>query len=296
MPAEFLCLSFFFYSAAGWLYESTVCSIVNEQRFINRGFMLGPCCPIYGAGAVLCWTALQGIRNPAVLLVSAMMLCSTVEYCTSWLMEKLFHARWWDYSDLPFHFQGRICLIAASFFGVGNVAIRYLVQPGLFWAFCRIPPIYMRAAAVLLTLLFLADLTVTLVAWTNLNRKLDVLYHELMDKSNQSMESISNYLLEKSPMLVTRKNGELQICVKGRRLRFPKAELRFFRAFPGLRIARFEGLLQILRIRQLILQGYWPIRKNVMYGSMFFAVVQYALIRKMKSTVNSARYWVLSRQ
>lgn len=80
-----------FYSFAGWVYESILCSI-TERKWVNRGFLYGPLCPIYGSGAILILLALGRLTNPLVLFLSGMALCSILEYAVSWLMEKLFHA------------------------------------------------------------------------------------------------------------------------------------------------------------------------------------------------------------
>lgn len=92
---EYLFLWFLFYSFAGWVYESILVS-VSERRLVNRGFLNGPICPIYGCGAVLAIVLLHDLHNPfAVFLISSIGACM-LEYVTSWGMEKLFHARWWD--------------------------------------------------------------------------------------------------------------------------------------------------------------------------------------------------------
>lgn len=89
---EYLFLWFLFYSFAGWVYESILVS-VSERRLVNRGFLNGPICPIYGCGAVLAIVLLHDLHNPfAVFLISSIGACM-LEYVTSWGMEKLFHAR-----------------------------------------------------------------------------------------------------------------------------------------------------------------------------------------------------------
>ena len=100
------------YSVIGWVYESTICSI-GQRKLINRGFLNGPYCPIYGTGAVLVLLVLGRIQNPVLLFFAGAVLTCSLEYLTSWLMEKLFHARWWDYSKRKFNIGGRVCLIGA---------------------------------------------------------------------------------------------------------------------------------------------------------------------------------------
>ena len=94
----FYVVEFFFYSAAGWLIESLYCSI-GEGRIINRGFLTGPMCPIYGTAALVMTVCLYNpfYDRPVLVFLLGMLLCNVVEYMTSFLMEKLFHARWWDY-------------------------------------------------------------------------------------------------------------------------------------------------------------------------------------------------------
>lgn len=86
-----------FYSIVGWVYESLICS-VGARHFVNRGFLNGPYCPIYGFGAVFDLILLGKIENPFLLFLLGAIVTCTLEYLTSYGMEKIFHARWWDYS------------------------------------------------------------------------------------------------------------------------------------------------------------------------------------------------------
>lgn len=129
-------LYFFIYSFCGWLMETVLCSI-REHRFINRGFLNGPLCPIYGCGILLILTFLLPVRDsipraeaavPVIFLAGAV-LASAVEYFTSWAMEKLFHARWWDYSKHRFNLNGRICLSISAAWGLLATVFVYQIQP-----------------------------------------------------------------------------------------------------------------------------------------------------------------------
>ena len=103
---------FVIYSFLGWFYESFICSKIFQKKFINRGFLLGPYCPIYGTGAVLCNIVFSTPQdsNVFVIFISCAVGACIIEYITSYIMEKLFNTRWWDYSKLPFNLNGRICL------------------------------------------------------------------------------------------------------------------------------------------------------------------------------------------
>ena len=116
------------YSIIGWVYESTICSI-GHRKLINRGFLNGPYCPIYGTGAVLVLLVLGKIQNPVLLFFAGAVLTCSLEYFTSWLMEKLFHARWWDYSKRKFNIGGRVCLIGAVVFGAFSVVLVLFLHP-----------------------------------------------------------------------------------------------------------------------------------------------------------------------
>lgn len=96
---------FMIYSVVGWIYETTLCSI-TDRHFVNRGFLNGPYCPIYGSGALLDVLILGRIENPFLLFILGVLVTCSLEYLTSYVMEKLFKARWWDYSDKKFNIGG----------------------------------------------------------------------------------------------------------------------------------------------------------------------------------------------
>ena len=116
------------YSIIGWVYESTICSI-GHRKLINRGFLNGPYCPIYGTGAVLVLLVLGRIQNPVLLFFAGAVVTCSLEYLTSWLMEMLFHARWWVYSKRKFNIVGRVCLIGAVVFGAFSVVLVLVLHP-----------------------------------------------------------------------------------------------------------------------------------------------------------------------
>lgn len=122
-------LLFIIYSVLGWVVEVTY-SYIREKRFINRGFLVGPLCPIYGLGVLAILTFLKDYTgHPIVLFISAIFICSILEYFTSYLMEKIFHARWWDYSSRKFNINGRICLETMFPFGLGALVVWYVINP-----------------------------------------------------------------------------------------------------------------------------------------------------------------------
>jgi len=118
------------YSFFGWVYESILCS-VTSGTLVNRGFLNGPLCPVYGFGALLIIFVFWADPGITVwnLFFSSMVLTCTLEYFTSWAMETLFHARWWDYTNYHFNINGRVCLAGALAFGSFSVLLIKVVHP-----------------------------------------------------------------------------------------------------------------------------------------------------------------------
>ncbi len=121
-------LLFWFFSIMGWMLEVIVCSI-TDKKFVNRGFLIGPYCPIYGFGALIMLLISAYKDHLFVCFILALTLCSTLEYFASYLMEKLFKIRWWDYSNDAFNINGRICLRNALAFGALGVIFTRFLNP-----------------------------------------------------------------------------------------------------------------------------------------------------------------------
>ena len=122
-------LLFMIYSFLGWCLEVT-CKLIEYKRFINRGFMIGPYCPIYGWGAIaITFLLYRYSYDPLVLFVMTTVTCCVLEYLTSYFMEKLFKARWWDYSRRKFNINGRVCLGTSIPFGIFGLVLTYIVNP-----------------------------------------------------------------------------------------------------------------------------------------------------------------------
>lgn len=153
-------LWFMIYSIAGWVYETIICSIM-QKRFVNRGFLNGPYCPIYGCGAIINLIALSSVRNPILIFLLSALLSTVIEYLTSWIMEKMFHARWWDYSDMKFNLHGRVFLLGAVVFGVMSVVQLTIIHPYLAAFIGMIPENIRQAISLMLFTVFLTDTVYT---------------------------------------------------------------------------------------------------------------------------------------
>ncbi len=118
---------FMVYSFIGWLIEVSLV-FIGEKKFVNRGFLLGPICPIYGFGFIfIILTIGSNTKDLLAVFLKSILICSTLEYFTSLVMEKIFKARWWDYSDKKFNINGRICLEYMLPFGIlGTIGLCYI--------------------------------------------------------------------------------------------------------------------------------------------------------------------------
>lgn len=127
-PAS-LILLFFVFSAAGWGWE-VMYHLVEDHMFVNRGFLQGPWLPIYGTGGVLILMVLKKyFDRPILLFFMIMGVCGVVEYATGWMLEAVFHEKWWDYSEYVLQIQGRVCLIGLLIFGLGGLVFVYGIAP-----------------------------------------------------------------------------------------------------------------------------------------------------------------------
>ena len=124
----YFCL-FILYSFIGWTME-VVWNVFTDKKLVNRGFLIGPYCPIYGVGCLLLVFLLGRFKGqPVILFFMSIIVCSILEYSTSYIMEKLFKARWWDYSEYKFNLNGRICAATMIPFGILGVLVVYYLNP-----------------------------------------------------------------------------------------------------------------------------------------------------------------------
>ena len=154
---EIYFLLFITYAFFGWLME-VICKLIQEKRFINRGFLIGPYCPIYGWGALAITILLKKyLDDPIALFFMSVIICSVIEYLTSYILEKKYHARWWDYSNKKYNINGRICLETLIPFGLLGMVISYFTNPIFFSWYSSLSDIGLHIISGLLLLIFITD-------------------------------------------------------------------------------------------------------------------------------------------
>ena len=157
----FYILLFFIYSFLGWLIEVIMISI-QKHRIVNRGFLLGPICPIYGFGCLFIILFLKKYYyDPIAFFVMTITICSILEYFTSYIMEKLFKARWWDYSQRKFNIAGRICLLNLVWFGFLGIIVIYVLDKPITNMLNNLSLITMQILSISFMILFIIDTIVT---------------------------------------------------------------------------------------------------------------------------------------
>lgn len=191
---------FVIFSVMGWIYESAFCTIKNG-KWQNRGFLYGPVCPIYGVGAtaitfIVDQAEAHGISDLAwwQIFLIAFFGSIVLEYVTSYVLEKLFHAYWWDYSDVPLNIHGRVCLPASIGFGIAGLIVVYGIAPFTKQMVGWIPPSWMELLSLILMAVVAADTTLTVSVLTHFEQNVIALESSL----NQHMEQFVSSIQEKT--------------------------------------------------------------------------------------------------
>lgn len=189
-------LIFIIYSFAGWCMEVLI-SLVLRKKLINRGFLVGPICPIYGVGALLLSAVLDANEPPLVIFCVAFVGSAVLEYLASFVMERLFRVRWWDYTERPFNLNGRICLESILSFGIIGVLMLKLITPALIGLFQSLPPTILILSASIVFVTVLCDIALSL--WLILNVRITVGTVE-RDATDEISHRVQEILMDKGKL------------------------------------------------------------------------------------------------
>ncbi len=187
-------LLFLSYSILGWIIE-VLGKLINDKRIINRGFLLGPYCPIYGFGCVLITLLLDKyINDPIILFIMSMIICSILEYWTSYIMEKLFKARWWDYSSYKYNINGRVCLNTMIPFGILSCFLMYVLNPFYISILTNMSDKLLNVICIITLIPFTADVIISF----NVITKLKLTKLELKDNTEEISKEVREFLKQGS--------------------------------------------------------------------------------------------------
>ena len=191
-------LLFIIYSILGWIME-VISSLINLKKFVNRGFLLGPYCPIYGCGAILITILLNKYMNdPLTLFIMAILLCGILEYFTSYFMEKLFHLRWWDYSKKKFNLNGRVCLETIIPFGILGTIIMYIGNPFFLNKLTSLSSNTLTMIFYIVGIIYVVDNIISMITIISIKSTTAMVSEEnRKDNTEEITEKVRNILLEK---------------------------------------------------------------------------------------------------
>ena len=240
-------LWFILYSVGGWIME-TILYMVVQRRVVKRGFLFGPLCPIYGVGAILATVTLYDrVDNIFLLFLIGMVMCTTLEYVTHFVLEKLFHTTWWDYSNKRFNIKGRICLKNSLLFGVGIVLIVRVFQPAIIYATDQIPDTAILWISFVIYSILLIDLATTVSGLKNTVEQLKDFQKLIGGHMQKGLDTTDERISELAERL---KASEALTDVLDR-LRSTKSPLgRLHDRYPNISFNRYKDVLQFIYGKQ----------------------------------------------
>ena len=204
---SYVFILFMIYSIIGYICEMTYAAFKN-QKVVNRGFFCGPYLPIFGLGSIFILYALTRYESdPIVVFVFGMIICSALEYFTSFLLEKIFHNMWWDYYDYKYNLNGRICLFNSLLFGIASLVVIYLAQPLIDELLSMLSVKFLNILAIIIFIIFIIDVVYSIIVAFNLRNRLIIveeLKREKLAKIPRMFEKILKQRVAKFRIYPTR--------------------------------------------------------------------------------------------
>lgn len=272
LPFTWAFLIFIMFAFIGWCSEEIYVGVIIEHRLINRGFLHGPLCPVYGFGGVVILMLPPSLYNTWVpLFLASMVLCTVVEYFVSWLMEKLFHARWWDYSQYKIQLNGRVCLLNSVLFGFLGLGVIRFVYPHIIEFLNWMGDQVIHYTAECIAIVLMVDLFFTvrkLVDFARTMEKMKVFAESLKDhygheewfrgdSIGEMMASVKEHVVEgkdKASQNILEKINKMQ------EMRHSAAE-GFIKRFPTMQSVMYKEELAHLKLSMLKLKIKNKIKK-----------------------------------
>ncbi|PKM73850.1 MAG: hypothetical protein CVU91_02035 [Firmicutes bacterium HGW-Firmicutes-16] len=242
---------FFIYAFIGWCVE-VIFHAVSEGKFLNRGFLNGPICPIYGFGVLTVALCLSPVKENALLLFfGSVILSSTLEFITGFVLERFFNDKWWDYSNQPLNICGYVCLKFSLAWGLACLLVVNVIYPLTTKLIFLIPQAFGVVLLGIFTLLILSDISVTIIETLKLRRQL-----VFLDNTEKSIRRVSDSIGE---ALANRTLNVVEALGEGKEALGQKTakvklglsifQARILRAYPRLRRGRYKDSIIRLRLR-----------------------------------------------
>lgn len=181
-----LFLLFMIYSIIGWIVE-IIDIYFYTKKIANRGFLIGPYCPIYGVGAIIMTFIFNNANDDLFgIFAKAMIVCGILEYLTSYIMEKMFKKRWWDYSHRKYNLNGRVCLENIVLFGLSGCILVKFTNPFFIHLITIIPDYIANIISIILAIIFISDLVISV----KIVSKLKNVKFKSIDSTNEIKEKM----------------------------------------------------------------------------------------------------------
>ena len=199
---------FIIYAFIGWCTEVSYAAL-DRGIFVNRGFLNGPYCPIYGCGVVIVVAVLTPLKdNLLILFIGSFLLTSILEYITGYLLEIVFHNQWWDYSDKPFNIHGYVCLKFSIYWGLACTFIMDVLHPIIYKGITLMPHIVGMILICIIMTVFFVDCGITVATILKFNKRLKVI-DEMAERIHKLSDEIGENIYENVTDIVE-KSGEFQ--------------------------------------------------------------------------------------
>lgn len=237
---------FIFYSFLGWVYESTL-ETISTKKLSSRGFLQGPYCPIYGVAAVISIYFFNSESSSLEIFLTGMIVATVLEYITSYVLEVLFHARWWEYSDLPLNINGRVCIIASAFFGVMMILLIKVIHNDVLKVTNKLNlnHLYFLAGAIVCGLVI--DIIYTVSVIEKFNRKLEAIENKTNDFIREKAEKISDIKESITEIVKDRREGFILDQLELLKENLTVYEKRIFSNLPKLKSTEYTDIVDKLK-------------------------------------------------
>lgn len=247
---SFYQLLFFFiiYAICGWCLE-VIYQAVETGKFINRGFLNGPYCPIYGFGVIIVAECLNPLKdNLIILYVGSVLLTTALEFFTGFILERIFHQKWWDYTQDHFNIKGYICLKFSLLWGVACLIVVRILHPIIENFVNWIPHVIGIILLIILFAGFISDIIITVFGILHIKKRL-----RLLESISMEMRNISDYAGEKlygTVSEIREKNEEISEKNAARKTKLEELKSRYKTAFEkkGFVYKRIEKAFPHLKI------------------------------------------------
>ncbi len=272
-------VEFIFYSFLGWVWESIYCTI-KEKHWQDRGFLFGPYCPIYGSCIVAAEIVFGhlipgGMENMSFLTIFIISYIGSAiaEFGTSWVLEKRFHARWWDYSDMPLNIQGRICVPVSICFGAAGIFCVKVLIPFMSGLHETIPGLVYEGLAMVLALIFGADYALTEASLNALLKRMEEYKADFNERAQETYVKLSEApsairsavseqreeIRERREILET----ELKAAAVERRIRREELDDEFMNKINGFQRSKLNNIKKFVTEIPEDLEAYEKLRDKV---------------------------------